>query len=161
MIYSRTHNFLPALKKWMQQPWITGLASLWWRWPRSRGGISTEDRLWNSLWYPMLSKLIISNNIQFIFGIVVNNVLIIEKCWLERKWLIWDQNHVWSQIKTHKIFNWVFIGYQGSCMWPKYASFVGFCPHEWLMILRNIYNILFIKFFDCKRKVVSATLIYV
>ena len=66
---------------------------------------------------------------------------IIEKCWLERKWLIWDQNHVWSQIKTHKIFNWVFIGYQGSYMWPKYASFVGFCPYEWLMSLRNIYNL--------------------
>ena len=28
-------------------------------------------------------------------------------------------------IKTLKIFIQVFIGYQGSCMWPKYDSFIG------------------------------------
>jgi len=41
--------------------------------------ISTEDCLWNILWYPTLLRLVISNNIQIIFGIVVNDVLIIEK----------------------------------------------------------------------------------
>ena len=118
-----------------------GLASLWWRWPRSRGReISTEDHLWNSLWYPTLSRLVISNNIQVIFGIVVNDVFINEKCSLKCKCLIWDQNHVWSQIKTHKIFIWAFIGYQGLCMWPKYASFIGCCPHEWIMSLRTTFE---------------------
>ena len=121
--------------------WISKLASLWWRWPRSRGReISTEDHLWNSLWYPTLSRLVISNNIQVIFGIVVNDVFIIKKCSLKCKCLIWDQNHVWSQIKTHKIFIWAFIGYQGSCMWPKYASFIGCCPHEWIMSLRTTFE---------------------
>ena len=140
MIYRRSHSFWPALKKLMRWPWVTALASLWWRWQRRRGReISTEDHLWNSLWYPTLSRLVISNNIQVIFGIVVNDVFIIEKCSLKCKCLIWDQNHVWSQIKTHKIFIWVFIGYQGSCMWPKYASFIGCCPHEWLMSLKTTF----------------------
>ena len=61
--------------------------------------------------------------------------------------LIWDQNHVRSQIKTHKIFIWMFIGYQGSCMWPKYASFIGCCPHEWLMTLKNKKHCQFCFFF--------------
>ena len=33
--------------------------------------MSTDDHLWNSLCYPTQSRLIISNNIQVIFGIVV------------------------------------------------------------------------------------------
>ena len=120
---------------------LHGLASLSWRWPRSRGReISTEDHLWNSLWYPTLSRLVISTNIQVIFGIVVNDVFIIEKCSLKCKCLIWDQNHVWTQIKTHKIFIWAFIGYQASCMWPKYAWFIGCCPHEWLMSLKTTFE---------------------
>ena len=52
------------------------------------GEISTEDRLWNNLRYPTLSRLIISNNIQVIFGIVVNDELIIEKYSLKCKCLI-------------------------------------------------------------------------
>ena len=62
----------------------------------------------NNLWYQTPSRLIISNNIQVIFGIVVNDVLIIKKCSLKCKCLIWDQNRVSFQIKTHKIFIWVF-----------------------------------------------------
>ena len=50
--------------------------------------ISTEDRSWNSLWYPTLSRSIISNNILVIFEIVVNYALIIEKYSLKCKSLI-------------------------------------------------------------------------
>ena len=39
-------------------------------------------------WYPTLSRLIVSNNIQVIFRIIVNDVLIIEKCSLKCKCLI-------------------------------------------------------------------------
>ena len=73
MIYTRSHNFLPeemdvtTLNYWLSK-FVMEVAK------KSGEVISTEDRLLNSFWYPMLSKLIISNNIQFIFGIVVNNV---------------------------------------------------------------------------------------
>ena len=53
--------------------------------------ISIEDRLWSSLWYPRVSRLIISKNIQVMFRIVVDDVLI-EKCSLKLKCLISNQN---------------------------------------------------------------------
>ena len=81
MIYTRSHSFLPALKSGecsnrellAQQVCDGGSKEV-------GEEISTEDRLWNNLWYPTLLRLIVSNNIQVIFGIVVNDVLIIEKC---------------------------------------------------------------------------------
>ena len=36
---------------------------------KSVGEISTEDCLWNNLWYPTLSRLIISNDIQVILNL--------------------------------------------------------------------------------------------
>ena len=49
------------------------------------GEISTKACLWNSLWYPTVSRLIISGN----FWIVVDDVLIfIEKCSLKCMYLI-------------------------------------------------------------------------
>ena len=39
-------------------------------------------------------------------------------------------NYPGQFLHTHTIFTWVFIGYQGSCMWPKYGSIIGCCPHE-------------------------------
>ena len=35
------------------------------------GQISTKACLWNSLWHPTLSRLIISNNIQVILGLLL------------------------------------------------------------------------------------------
>ena len=34
---------------------------------KNSGERSTEDRVWNNLWYPTLSRLIIPNDIQVIF----------------------------------------------------------------------------------------------
>lgn len=51
--------------------------------------------------------------------------------------LIWDQSHVWSQIKTPMIFIGMLIGYQGSSMWLKFASLIGCCYHELFMNLSS------------------------
>ena len=63
MIYTKSHNFLPALtRNGCSNLKITGSQE-------EVGGerVSTEDRLWNNLQYPTLSRLIIPNNIQVIF----------------------------------------------------------------------------------------------
>ena len=87
MIYTRLHRFLPALKNGCSNLELLAKQVCDGGGQEVGGEISTEDRLWNSLWYPTLSRLITSNNIQVIFGIVVNDVLIIETpC------LISDQN---------------------------------------------------------------------
>ena len=80
MIYTRSHSFLPALKKWMQWPWITGLLSVWWRWLRSRWERYPLKTVYGIIkWYSGYFK----------FGIVVNIVLMIEKCSLKCKCLTW------------------------------------------------------------------------